>query len=240
MFDNDISLDDRILSALLNHKECIVSAIEVDKLSEEYFDTVEHKKIYRNIMKIFKKTNGRTICTPEIIKIEAERARLLSVEVARLVSIYTRLQAINTPINEYPYYVNLLKERYYSRILRDSVARANVLCNKENDPVSAAQELLKTTSTIKMLSANDRVVRTTASESADTMKDQYIFAKTKQNEAMGLYTGFYKFHFKIYRNKFWCIRYIWRIFTGNTCLFNSFHINIVGSIHYNNSCNLHF
>ena len=32
MVDETISIDDRILSALLNHRECVVSAKEIDKI----------------------------------------------------------------------------------------------------------------------------------------------------------------------------------------------------------------
>ena len=192
MVDDNISLDERVLSALLNHKECVVSAREIDKIPPEYFDTEEQRKVYRNIMSVFKRHDGRTICSPEIMKAECERLRKPGVEISRVYSMYNSIMAIGTSTNEYPFYVKLLKERWYKRILKASVNKANILCNQDNDPVQAAQELLKTTAQIKMLSAEDRIVRTTLAERSNDMKERYTFAKEKKDEAMGLYTGFYK------------------------------------------------
>jgi len=190
MIDDNISIDERILSALLNHRDCVVRAKEIDKIPPEYFDTEEQRNIYRNIMRVFK-IHG-SLCSPDIIKAEAEKRRKPSVEVARVYSLYSSIKAIGTPSNDFPFYVKQLKERWYKRMLQTSVSKANVLCNKEGDPIQAAQELLKTTAQIKLLSAEDRIIRTTIAERADDIKNRYQFAKERKDEAMGLYTGFYK------------------------------------------------
>lgn len=192
MFEETASLDDRFLSALMNHRECIVSAREVDKLPPEYLDTEEQRKIYRNILKHFEQYKGKSMLTPDVMKRELEKRGIASIEIARVYAMYNSIRAINTTANEYPVYVKDIKERYYKRLLTKSVHIANELTNKEKDPVAAANELLKTTAQIKMLSSEDRVVRSALSERAPSLKEKYLFTKNHQNEAMGLYTGFYK------------------------------------------------
>ena len=192
MVDETISIDDRILSALLNHRECVVSAKEIDKIPSEYFDTEEQRKMYRNIMTVFANSNGRVMCSPEIVKASAEKQKKSGIEIARLFALYNSIKTIGTSVNEYAFYVNALKERWYKRLLTVSVKKANVLCNENDSPVEAAQELLKTSAQIKMLSSNDRIVRTTLSDRAKSLIERYEFAKNRKDEAMGLYTGFYK------------------------------------------------
>jgi len=192
MLDAEITIDEKILSALLNHRECVVSAKEVDNIVPEYFETDKFKAIYRNIMRFFTVYKGKTMCTPELMKVEMEKQRKSSIDIARVYALYNSIKEINTPSNDYAFLVQQLKERWYKKLLKQSVSKANVLCNKQDSPVEAAYELLKTSSHIKMLSSEDRVLRTTLGERANDIKDKYIFAKENKNQAMGLYTGFYK------------------------------------------------
>ena len=192
MLDQDVSVDDFVLSALLNHRECVVSLMEIDKIPVEYFDSDEHRKMYRNITRWYTKYSGKSICTPKLIKEQCEKMGKPSIETARVFAYYNYIAGLNTTINEYPVYVAQLKERAYKRMLQVSVKAAGDLCNKDNNPIQAAHELLKTSAQIKMLSADDRIVRTTLAEQAKELQDRYMFAKTRKDEAMGLFTGFFR------------------------------------------------
>ncbi len=189
MIDQNISIDEHLLSILLQDKQHVISILEEDKLTGDYFDP-EWRPVFDNIVIYYRKF--KEILDKDKVFDQLKRRGVSSVELSKRYAIYLSLENLKTPTKDYKYYVDAIKTRKYKIMLHEVVSKADKMCNTMNDPISAAKDLAKVGSEIATLSAQDRVVRTSLAESAPVMSDNYRIAKSNPEIIRGIMTGFQK------------------------------------------------
>ena len=186
---DDSSYDENVIALIFLHKELLVEAIEEDKLAPDYFEG-EWGKIFSNCVAYFRKY--RALITIDAWKDQLANKNVSSVEIGRQCSILNGLSTVPVVPDEYKYYVEMIKERKYNKIIHQAIDSANRMQKQELSMLPAADILLKAVNEIKSISSSDRIVRTEIAQSADAIKERYLNAKNHPEASRGIMTGFYK------------------------------------------------